>query len=145
MKIHKKQLRIGFEVLENGIVRQRCFQDQDFTRSYRPVPVIWKGAKAELYFWNYISRRTPLNRLASDLILHPGFDVYGRAVVVTARERWHHFRVEGTERDAKARLNHLAGGFKDQVLFFPSGRWETHQSIYVRDDDDAFAVRIALS
>jgi hypothetical protein len=88
-------------------------------------------------------QKTPVNNIASDLITHPGFIIRGDALVITRGERWHTFRVAGNEQHARSLVDHL--GFDEQnVIFKPSGRWATHQYIYVRDPDDAVMVKLAL-
>ena len=105
-------------------------------------PVTWDGAPATLHFWNYVSRKTPINRSASALILHPEFVVRGPAIVTTGSSLWHHARVVGSVDQTRAALDHL--GYKDAVIFRPSGRWQTNTNIYVKDRDDLFAIKIVL-
>ncbi len=144
MKSSIKKLKFGFEIQSNGVVKPAHFQERDFTRAYLPVPVKWEGAPAQLVFWNYTSRKTPINSTASRLITHPGFDIRGRAVVITGSESLHCLKFDGPEWEAKMRSAHLAEGFKDMVLYRPGGRHQTYTNIFSRDQDDAFQIKMAL-
>jgi hypothetical protein len=85
------------------------------------------------------------DRLDQASWLHdPGFTILGDALVITQIERWHQFRVEGDLDDARERIAHLGMEEKQQVVFKPSGRHRTHQYIYVKSDNDAVAVRLAI-
>ncbi len=134
----------GFSIEPNGIVRSSFFQKQELRNAFTPPTVIWNGKKAELYFWNWVGPRSSFNRIASDLIRHPGFVIRGKALVITGFAKWHLFRLEGGEDHARSLLAGL--GFSDpaRVVLKPSGRHGTHCHVYVGDDDDAFAVRMRL-
>ncbi|MFC4172993.1 hypothetical protein ACFOYU_13130 [Microvirga sp. GCM10011540] len=140
----KKRIFYGYELCENGIVRHNYFQEQQLRRAFSPPPVIWDGEPASLYFWNYYRTSTPVNQIASNLITHTGFIIRGPAFVITGSERWHHFRAVGTAQQVQAKLANVLHGLSGKIIFRPSGRWETHQNIYVEKDDDAVAVRMAL-
>ena len=66
------------------------------------------------------------------------------AIVVTGSEQWHQFRVVGDEQCARSKVSHLTFEEPEHVVFKPSGRHKTHQYIYVRNDKDATAIRLAL-
>lgn len=140
----KAKIYIGTRISTSGMLKTDIFHQSDLTNSYLPVPVTWDGWPANLHFWSWRSRKTPFNPVATDLIKHPGFTVQGDAIVITQVERWHQFRVEGDLNDAREMIAHL--GMKEgvQVVFKPSGRHKTHQYIYVKSDNDAFAVRLAI-
>lgn len=140
----KAKLYVGTRITPNGMSKAEIFHQPDLTNTYIPVPVMWNNWPAELYFWSWRSRRTPFNRVATDLIRHPGFTILGDALVITQIERWHQFRVEGDLDDARERIAHLGMEENQQVVFKPSGRHKTHQYIYVKSDNDAFAVRLAI-
>jgi len=143
MRFDRKIIYTGYELQTNDIIRPGFFQDSDFTRAYHPVPIQWQGAQADLRFWNYV-KSTSLNREAMKLIAHPNFIIRGRAIVVTRVEKWHRFCLPGSETDARMKLASIQHTFSDSVIYKPAGRHQTHTSICVRNEDDAFAIRMAL-
>lgn len=143
MRSNKKNIYCGYELQTTGIIRPDFFQDSDFTRAYYPISVQWHGVEAYLRYWNY-RRVTPLNPEATKLIRHPGFIVRGQAIVVTSVESWHKFCLPGSKDEARAKLASIQHTFSDHVIYKSAGRHQTHTSICVRNEDDAFAIRMAL-
>ncbi len=143
IRVTRRPVYLGFSLQPNGMVTHDYFQEQLLFRSMNP-PVLWNGQPAALHFWNWRKKRTPINLIASNLITHDGFNIRGPAIVVTGVERWDHMRAPGTEEQVRERLDHILHGLGDEIIFRPSGRWSTHQNIYVRNADDAFAVRMVL-
>jgi hypothetical protein len=91
-------------------------------------------------------KRTPYNQNASNLVNYSGFVIRGPALVITESERWHQFRVAGDEQHARSLVEHVAHTFSepDHIVFKPSGRHGTHTHIYVRNDNDAFTMKMAV-
>ena len=143
MRFDRKIIYTGYELQANDIIRPEFFQESDFTRAYDPITIQWQGARAHLRFWTY-RKSTPLNREAMKLITYPGFIIRGNAVVVTRVEKWHRFCLPGSETEARMKLASIQHTFSDSVIYKPAGRHRTHTSICVRNEDDAFAVRMAL-
>ncbi len=143
IRVTRRRVYLGHFLQDNGIVAKGYFQQQQINGSMHP-PVLWNGQPATLHFWNYAEKRTSINVNASNLITHFGFEIRGPAIVVTGVERWYHMRAPGTEKQLRARLAHILHGLGDEIIFRPSGRWSTHQNIYVRNENDAFAVRMVL-
>jgi hypothetical protein len=143
IRVSRRPVYLGYFLQSNGIITKDYFQAQQLLRSMHP-PVLWMGQPATLHFWNWRKKKTPINVTASNLITHDGFNIRGPAIVVTGVEHWTHMRAHGTEGQVRARLDHIMHTFGDAIIFRPSGRWSTHQNIYVRNENDAFAVRMAL-
>ncbi len=135
----------GTKLCDSGIQIDMFFQERDLTGAFPPIPVQWRNGIAHLHIWNYAAS-VPYNKNASDLITHRGFNVHGDALVITGHERWHAFRVKGNEQHARSLLEHVAHTFyePEHVLFMPSGHCNTHTYIYVRNDNDAVIVRMAV-
>ena len=64
--------------------------------------------------------------------------------MIISSEQWHQFRVLGNEEHARSFLEHVGLSDPQHVIFMPSGRHNTHTSIFVRNDNDAVAVRMAV-
>ena len=141
----KSRVYMGTKLCTSGIQTNMFFQERDFTGTFPPIPVQWRNGIAHLHIRNYAAS-VPCNQNASDLITHPGFNVRGEALVITGHERWHGFRVEGNEQNARSLLEHLEHTFREpeHVLYMPSGHCNTHTYIYVRNDHDAVIVRDAV-
>lgn len=130
----------GFFLGVNGVIRPDQFVTGELADTIT-VPVTWNGASQWLRFWNY-SREVPINQTASALIPHPGFVIRGPAIVITGLGLWHYARVAGSVDQTQSALSHL--GFKDEVLFRPAGRSQMHTTIYAKDRDDFFAIKMAI-
>ena len=104
--------------------------------------IIWQGQQGTLHFWNYYSKKTPINRSAAGLIQHPNFPIRGPAIVTTGTSNWNHVRVGGAIDETKERIGDL--GFAGEILLKPSGRWKTHTNIYVTDQKDLLLLKLAL-
>ena len=129
-----------FNLGVNGFDREEQFETLDLATAITQ-PVTWYGESGRLHFWNY-SLEVPVNQTASALILHPGFTIRGPAVVTTGYSYWHYARVAGSVDETQSALSHL--GFKDMVLFHPAGRSQMRTTIYAKDRDDFFAIKMAL-
>ena len=144
IKGSKARIYTGFRLYPCGRTKKDFFQSRDFTRCGDPQPVWWQGEPAELRYWNWKSKRVPFNRTAAGLITHPGFVVRGEAIVTIRAEHWHQFRVLGDEEHARSLVSHLGLIDPEHVIFMAGGRHRTHTHIFVRDQSDAFAVRMAI-
>ena len=138
----KKRIRLddGFSLYDNGVIRPDHFETVQLADAI-VQPVTWYGASAMLHFWNYPTE-VPANQKASALILHPGFVIRGPAIVTTSFSYWHYGRVAGSVDQTQRALSHL--GFLEEVFFRPAGRWEVHTTIYAKNRDDFFAIKMAL-
>jgi hypothetical protein len=134
----------GDYLTPNGIVRNEYFQFEEIRSALPPVPVVWQGNPAVLYYWKQRRKSMPFNPTASRLITHNGFEIRGPAVVITGWDRWHHFKKPGDEDHVREMLEPVLPGLAGRIFIGPSNRSNTHQNIYVENDNDAFAVKMAL-
>ena len=141
---NKDRVRIhdGYFISRNGVISSSRFQKTEMARAMT-VPVDWDGSSGTLHFWNYVSKKVPVNEVASRLFDRPGFRIRGRAIVTTSSSMWYHARVQGTEAEARANLEHL-GYDDDQVIYRPGGRWGGLVDLYTRDKDIFLVLKLAL-
>lgn len=114
----------------------------EFTKSMS-APIIWKNEPAEIHFWNY-NKKCYINRVASKLFDRDGFKIRGPVLILTGSDMFEVFRTEGSPEEVKADLAGLGLSEKPVVM---SGRDEDgypRTNVYVRDENDAFAVRMRL-
>jgi hypothetical protein len=139
-----KIVYFGDKLETNGIVRPQFFQRQQLRGAFTPPSVMWQGKLASLYFWNYTHKDMPFNHLASQLIMHDGFLIRGPAIAITGWARWHYFKRAGDEEHVREALAPVLHGLIGKVFIAPFNGLNTHQNIYIQNEDDAFAVKMAL-
>jgi hypothetical protein len=139
--IGRKNVMTGIHVENSGITKASCFQKSDFCRAYRPVPVVYLNKPYQMYYWNFVCK-TPINKIASQLIKHPGFVICGPVILVEKVEEWYHFKLNRPVSFVERELKHLA--FASHVIPKPAGRWKTGTHVYSREFHDAMMARLAL-
>jgi len=95
-----------------------------------------------LYFQSFNPRTTALNWRATKLFGRTGFYIHGPALLGASDKTWHCLRVLGDEQSIRAQIAHLTLG--DHAIW-PTSRRDTHQDIIVRDEQDFYLVKMALS
>lgn len=108
------------------------------------TPIPWKGQTAELHFWNY-PKRTRINQAATDAFRRDGFAIRGPALVLTGSDLFEAFRTEGSPQQVKDQLSGL--GLSEEPVVMPgrSDDGRAWSNVYVRDRNDALAVRMRLT
>lgn len=130
----------GFYIETDGSIYQTAIERKDIINSMQAT-VWWNGASCELHFWNSINDRE-INTIASNLILHPGFVIRGRVLVVAEEMLFHIIRVGAEACVVEDAIRHMT--FLEQTIVADDPIYLRCSKIYTRNEDDAFAARMCV-
>ncbi len=105
------------------------------------APVIWNGQPAQLHFRNY-GKNYPINQSATDLFARVGFVIRGPVLIRTGDDIFYCVTTLGDQETVEDSLDGL--GLSETPIVIPVEPWMPRSNIYVRDQNDAFAVKMRL-
>lgn len=140
VKSKRHRLYSVTQIDQNG-VKESTWVEKSAFRATLSAPVVWYGQPAQLHFWCY-DEGFAVNQDATDLFARAGFVIRGPVLIRTGDELFYCVNASGNREMVEDALDGL--GLSDKPIISSWADWLPYTNIYVRNRNDAFALKMRL-